>query len=62
MHMAGSRVTQKQLQIKAGGLTDAQAAKLSGADMQQLALATAASTSVGPGKDGARLAQMEAGF
>lgn len=60
--VAGSRATQKALQIKAGGLTDAQAAVKSGADMTQAALVQAASTTVGPGKDGARLAQMEAGF
>lgn len=56
------RVTQKKLQVTAGGLTDAQAAKLSGADLQQAADVTQASTTVGAGKDGARLEQLKAGI
>ena len=60
--MAGSRASQKSLQIAAGGLTDAQAAVKSGADMMQAALVTQGSTTVGAGKDGARLEQIKAGF
>jgi hypothetical protein len=56
------RVAQKSLQIAAGGLTDAQAAKLSGADLHQLANVTKAGTAVGAGKDGARVEQLIAGI
>ena len=43
------------------GLTADQAIKLSGADLMQKALVTKAGTSVGAGKDGARLAQLAGG-
>lgn len=56
------RVSQKMLAKRAGNLTDAQAATKSGADLQQLAMVTEASTTVGPGKDGARLEQLKAGI
>jgi hypothetical protein len=56
------RVAQKLLQVRAGAITDAAAAKLSGADIMQLADVTVASTTVGAGKDGARLEQLKAGI
>lgn len=40
------------------GLTVSQAAALSGADLYQKALAVASGTTLGPGIDGARLAQL----
>ena len=60
--MAGARATQKGLQIAASNMTDAVGVTKSGSDLTQAALVAQASTTVGPGKDGARLEQMKAGF
>lgn len=57
-----SRVTQKALQVAASNMTDAAAAKLSGADLQQAANVIKAGTTVGAGKDGARIEQLIAGI
>jgi ribosomal protein L18 len=57
-----SRVEQKKLQKDNSNMTDAAAAKLSGADLAQAAQVTKASTTVGPGKDGARVEQLVAGI
>jgi len=43
------------------GKTFTQAQSMSGADLMQAALVTRAATTVGPGKDGARLAQLAGG-
>ena len=43
------------------GLTTAQAVTKSGADLMQAANVAAAGTTVGPGKDGARIEQMKGG-
>ena len=59
-----SRSTQKKMKTMAGAkvASDTAAIKMSGADLQQAVLTNLASTSVGAGKDGARLEQMSEGF
>jgi hypothetical protein len=56
----GARQEQKRL-ATALGLTTAQVAAKSGADLHQAEAALKAGTSVGPGKDGAYLAQQAGG-
>lgn len=56
----GPRQEQKRL-ATALGLTTAQVAVKSGADLAQAEAALKASTTVGPGKDGAYLAQQAGG-
>lgn len=55
-----TRSNQEALKATAG-LTTNQAVVKSGADLMQAANVAAAATTVGPGKDGARIEQMKGG-
>ena len=56
----GAEQERKRLATKAGKTT-AQSVAMSGADLMQAAAAVDAATAVGPGIDGARMAQLSGG-